>query len=59
MKPRMAARVRPAELTNKWFRFVVNPQPLNPEPVNGYHIFKASLMHARPRFICKDGPLLI
>ena len=25
-----------SELMNKRFRFAVNPQPLNPEPVNGY-----------------------
>ena len=28
--------VLPSELTNKRFRFAVNPQPLNPEPVNGH-----------------------
>ena len=38
---------RPSELTNQQFRparrmaggFAVNPQPLNPEPVNGYLLF--------------------
>jgi len=26
----------PSELTNQQFRFEVNPEPMNPEPVNGY-----------------------
>jgi hypothetical protein len=29
---------RPSELTNQQFRFAVNPEPLNREPVNGYVI---------------------
>jgi len=28
----------PSELTNQQFRFAVNPEPLNREPVNGYVI---------------------
>lgn len=32
------------ELTNQRFRFSVNPEPLNPEPVNGYNAYLCILL---------------